>query len=115
MELNELKRGDRIEIHPATDWWMRGACYGEVITLGRKLVTVKLDKWSRPIKFNSGNILRVVSVALIAVLLLAGHAEARGSGGGHGHPRFTLEEVETCPSRSRETVRSCSVQETCAA
>ena len=48
--------GDRVEIHPGTDLWMRGARYGTVV--GRSLtpndrVRVKLDRtgdkvWSGP-------------------------------------------------------------------
>jgi len=46
--------GARVEIHPATDAWMRGAQYGDVLkvfrTRGRVRVTVKLDKLSRPLQ-----------------------------------------------------------------
>lgn len=43
----EYKIGDRIELHPGTDLWMRGARFGEVV--GTSLtpddrVRVKLDK-----------------------------------------------------------------------
>lgn len=44
---NGYEIGDRVEIHPGTDLWMRGARYGEVV--GSSLtpndrVHVKLDK-----------------------------------------------------------------------
>ena len=44
---NEYEIGDRVEIHPATDLWMRGARYGEVV--GASLtptdrVKVQMDK-----------------------------------------------------------------------
>jgi hypothetical protein len=36
--------GDRIELHPATDLWMRGAKYGNVVDLGKKGVAkIQLD------------------------------------------------------------------------
>jgi hypothetical protein len=38
-----FKIGDRVELSPATDWWMRGARYGTVAIIGRKWVTVQLD------------------------------------------------------------------------
>lgn len=48
--------GDRIEVHPGTDLWMRGARYGVVVGLSltpQDRVRVKLDKtgerlWSGP-------------------------------------------------------------------
>lgn len=49
--------GERIELHPATDMWMRGARFGDVIkelpaTVTRPArVRVKLDKWPRPLTF----------------------------------------------------------------
>ena len=43
-----VELGDRVQLHPATDWWMRGARYGRVIALGKK-VTVELDMGRRVI------------------------------------------------------------------
>lgn len=48
--------GDRVEVHPGTDLWMRGARYGEVVGTSltpQDRVKVKLDKtgarvWSGP-------------------------------------------------------------------
>ena len=37
-------KGMRIEMHPATDLWMRGARYGTVTHVGKAHVNVKLDK-----------------------------------------------------------------------
>lgn len=56
MTINDFKVGDRIELHPATDLWMRGAQFGDVTKIGRKLLTVKMDKLTRPIKVHPGNI-----------------------------------------------------------
>lgn len=39
--------GDRVELHPATDLWMRGARYGVVVRLSctsKDRVHVKLDR-----------------------------------------------------------------------
>jgi hypothetical protein len=39
--------GDRVELHPATDLWMRGARYGVVVGVSltpKDRVRVKLDK-----------------------------------------------------------------------
>lgn len=41
------KKGRRVELHPATDTWMRGDRYGEILSLGRKLVKVKMDRSGR--------------------------------------------------------------------
>lgn len=42
-EMKDFKLGTRVELHPATDLWMRGARFGEVIAIGRKFLHVKLD------------------------------------------------------------------------
>jgi hypothetical protein len=44
MEINEIREGDRCELHPATDYWMRGARFGTVTKVGRKWVSVRLDR-----------------------------------------------------------------------
>lgn len=36
--------GDRVEIHPATDFWMSGIRYGVVTDFDGERVTVKMDK-----------------------------------------------------------------------
>jgi hypothetical protein len=41
--------GTRVELHPATDLWMRGARYGAVVTSGRTRVTVRLDATDRTV------------------------------------------------------------------
>lgn len=42
-----MKTGDRVELHPATDAWMQGDRYGEVIKIGRKYIHVKMDRSGR--------------------------------------------------------------------
>jgi hypothetical protein len=37
-----MKIGDHVKLHPATDWWMRGATTGKVVKIGRKWVHVQL-------------------------------------------------------------------------
>ena len=42
--------GKRVELHPGTDLWMRGARYGTVLNVTSKgLYRVKLDKWPKVI------------------------------------------------------------------
>ena len=36
--------GMRVEMHPATDLWMMGARYGDVVKVGRTKVHVRLDR-----------------------------------------------------------------------
>jgi hypothetical protein len=56
-ELSDFKPGDRIELHPATDLWMRGARFGTVRKIGRKFVTIEIDALSRgPIRIRPENI-----------------------------------------------------------
>ena len=43
----EYTVGDRVELHPGTDLWMRGARFGEVVGLSltpKDRVRVRLDK-----------------------------------------------------------------------
>lgn len=41
--LADFKPGDRIELHPATDLWMRGARYANVLSVGRTKLHLHLD------------------------------------------------------------------------
>jgi hypothetical protein len=50
-------RGDRVQLHPATDRWMRGDRYGEVVLVGRKLISVKMDVSGQIAKLHPSNIL----------------------------------------------------------
>lgn len=43
LTLNDFTKGDRVELHPATDLWMRGARYGTVVGIGRKVLRVSID------------------------------------------------------------------------
>ena len=55
--LGDFTPGDRIELHPATDLWMRGARFGTVRKIGRKLLTVEIDALSRgPIRIRPEDI-----------------------------------------------------------
>jgi hypothetical protein len=46
-QLSDFTTGMRVEIHPATDAWMRGDIYGAVVKIGRKYVHVKSDATGR--------------------------------------------------------------------
>ena len=53
-----FKPGDRVELSPATEMWMRGARFGTVVAeltpqfhYHPRRVRVKLDKWPRPLTF----------------------------------------------------------------
>ena len=48
--------GERVELHPATDTWMRGDKYGDVVRLGYKYVHVKLDKSGRTLALSPRNL-----------------------------------------------------------
>ena len=36
--------GQRIQLHPATDAWMAGDRYGEIVKLGRTRVHIRMDR-----------------------------------------------------------------------
>ena len=54
--------GDRVQLHPATDLWMRGARYGKVLRVwpatatARARVRVKLDALRRPVTLDAGDV-----------------------------------------------------------
>lgn len=52
-----LEIGKRVQLHPATDRWMRGDRWGVVTKLGRKYVYMKMDTSGRNIKVTPGSIL----------------------------------------------------------
>lgn len=47
MLLTQLRNGDRIQTHPATDAWMQGDRYGEIIDQTSTRVLVRLDSGRR--------------------------------------------------------------------
>jgi hypothetical protein len=53
-----LRKGQRIELHPACDWWMRGARYGEIVSVSDKhgTVRVRLDATGRVVTLSARNV-----------------------------------------------------------
>lgn len=50
--LDTFKVGQRVQLNPVCDLWMRGARWGNVEKIGRKYVSVRLDMLpNRLIKF----------------------------------------------------------------
>ena len=59
-----MKPGDRIELHPATDHWMRGDRYGTIVYIAKTgSIYVLLDKSRRRIRLHPDNVGRLVSEA----------------------------------------------------
>jgi hypothetical protein len=54
-----MKVGTRIEIHPATALWMRGARFGTVVKVTRTKVHVDVDKTGRVHRFHPDNVKEV--------------------------------------------------------
>lgn len=48
--------GDRIRVHPASDWFMRGVKYATVAIVGRKWIHVTSDAGHR-IKLSPANVM----------------------------------------------------------
>lgn len=48
-DLKDFRLGQRVELHPATDLWMRGARYAEVVAIGRKHLHLRLDGTPRKV------------------------------------------------------------------
>lgn len=55
-----MKPGDRVMLHPATDYFMRGARYGTVVTDDPDgIVVVRLDATARKVRFRAEDVLPV--------------------------------------------------------
>lgn len=48
--VNECKAGERVQMHPATDAWMRGDRFGEIVKFKDGVATVKLDKSGKTVR-----------------------------------------------------------------
>jgi len=51
-----IETGKRVQLHPATDAWMRGDRFGTVVKVGRKLISVKMDVSGRTLKLTLNNV-----------------------------------------------------------
>lgn len=58
--ISDFVVGQRVELHPATDAWMFGDRYGEVVKVGRKLVHVKMDRSGKTRKVSPRNIGQII-------------------------------------------------------
>jgi hypothetical protein len=56
-ELSDFKRGDRIRIHPASDWFMRGETHARVTV--RKYLTVKGERSDKSFKLHVDHVLEI--------------------------------------------------------
>lgn len=55
-----FKPGDRVELHPGCDLWMRGAKFGDVLAVFRSgNVSVKVDNVTGPKTFGPGRLRHV--------------------------------------------------------
>jgi len=53
-------RGTRVELHPSTDWWMKGARYGTIVRAGRTYMHVKLDATDKIVRVH-GDLLQPIA------------------------------------------------------
>ena len=51
-----IETGTRVQLHPATNAWIRGDRYGEVVKIGSKLISVKMDVSGRTLKLSLDNV-----------------------------------------------------------
>ena len=61
MQITELNVGQRVQLHPASDAWMSGDRYGEVVRVGRSIVHVKMDRSGRVRWFHPETIMEIVA------------------------------------------------------
>lgn len=60
--LDEYRVNDRIEMHPATDRWMRGDRYGNIVKIGRRFLHIKMDRSGQTIRAEPSCIQRVMEI-----------------------------------------------------
>lgn len=74
MTRTDSRIGKRIELHPATDRWMMGDQYGEIVGIGRRvrsyldpkdprngqIFRVKMDRSGKTIRVSESNIGRIL-------------------------------------------------------
>lgn len=54
--ISDFKVGQRVELHPATDRWMRGDRFGEITLVGPEVVYILMDKSGRTQRFYPHNV-----------------------------------------------------------
>ena len=52
--------GQRVELHPATDAWMRGDRYGEIRKVTRKAYHIAMDRSGRVLRVRPGQVLQEI-------------------------------------------------------
>ncbi len=57
--VDDFRIGERVQMHPGTDLWMRGARFGTVTMIRRKYVSVKLDALRMPVNIHPDNLMHV--------------------------------------------------------
>ncbi len=54
--LTMFAAGDRVQVHPADDRWMRGDRFGVVESIGHRYVSVRMDRSGRLARFVPENL-----------------------------------------------------------
>jgi hypothetical protein len=57
LSTDDYREGQRVQLHPGTDRWMRGDRYGTVLRTGRKYVRVLMDRSGHTIRVAPENLL----------------------------------------------------------
>jgi hypothetical protein len=60
--LADFKVGQRVELSPATDAWMMGDRFGEIVKIGRAYLHVRMDRSGRTLRISPANIHKIVEV-----------------------------------------------------
>lgn len=56
MQANDFAEGERVQMHPVTDSWMRGDRCGTVMSLGVSFLMVRLDKSGKTVRVSPDDI-----------------------------------------------------------
>jgi hypothetical protein len=58
--LNDFRKSHRVELHPATDAWMMGDRFGAITRIGRKYLSILMDRSGKVRKVTPDNIYDIV-------------------------------------------------------
>lgn len=63
LTMNDFRKGDRVQLHPGTDYWIMGARYAAVEGVGRRFLTIRLDATGQQLRISPHDILEVTEIA----------------------------------------------------
>lgn len=61
-DIKDFTVWQRVQLHPATDLWMKGARFGEIVSIGKRYLHVRLDATGKIVRLAPRNVCEIVSL-----------------------------------------------------